>query len=139
MVNVKRKREEILEKGKHPEGSLVWLAEQLGVDSDAVYRAAAKVAGRADSKAVGRYRVYRPSALVKIKAEVLRDKHRYDRPRDESGLFVPTHGTTRTHKMLIRLTEEQYQQVDRIAQEKGLTPTELITEVVLKSWLFGGG
>lgn len=123
-------------KQEHPKNSLSWLAEKLGVSSTEVWRAVRKVARDAPYEWQGRYKIYEPEAIAAIEAEVLRPKLPKPRQRGDAGLFVPSHGKARPCKVLISLTQDQHTAAQKAAAEKGVTVTELVTEIVLESWLF---
>jgi len=118
---------------KHPENSLAWLAERLGVPPAAVYRAAHKVARLANPVIKGRHRIYKPSIVAEIEAEVLRDKRPKPAPRDSAGCFVPTMGRARPRTVLVSLTEDQYRTVLALAQSQDKAVAELVLEALLAS------
>ena len=121
---------------KHPENSLAWLAERLGVPPAVVYRATYKVADVGLGAIKGRYRIYKPEAIAEIEAEVLREKRPRSAPRDSSGCFVPTMGHPRPQKILISLTDDQYRRILLLAKSQGRPVAELVAEALLVSPLF---
>ena len=118
---------------KHPENSLAWLAEKLGVPPAAVYRAAHKVSRLANPVIKGRHRIYKPAVIAEIEAEVLRDKRPKPAPRDSAGCFVPTMGRARPRTVLVSLTEDQYRTVLALAQSQDKAVAELVLEALLAS------
>ena len=122
--------------GKHPENSLAWLAERLGVPPAVVYRATHKVARLANPVIKGRHRIYKPAVIAEIEAEVLRDKRPKPTPRDSAGCFVPTMGRVRPRTVLISLTDDQYRHILSLAKSQGRPVAELVAEALLASALF---
>ena len=114
----------------------MWLAERLGVPPSVVYRATHKVARLANPVIKGRHRIYKPSVIAEIEAEVLRDKRPKPAPRDSAGCFVPTMGRVRPRTVLVSLTEDQYRRILSLAQSQGRPVAGLVAEALLASHLF---